>query len=381
MAGQIIKKADRKFLVRVFQGRDASGKRHYFNKLINGTKKEAQDFLNRTLTEISAGTFTVQTRLTVNAYLDQWLETAARPRLRERTFEDYREYLKRYIRPALGKGLLAEIRPLNIQKLYTDMLDRGLSPRTVRYCHAILTSALKQAVKWQILASNPASMVDLPRMQRKEMQSLSPEDAARFLDVARQDKWGVIFSVALTTGLRPEEYLGLQWKDINFESGTAVVRRALVWKRKGGGWSMQEPKTSQSRRSVPMPVSVVRELKAHRRNQAEERMRAGAAYQDDDFVFAGELGNPLLLSNLYRRHFKPILAQAGLPSSFRIYDLRHTCATLLLGAGENAKIVAERLGHSTVVLTLDTYSHVLPTMQVAATAKLEALLFERTGTE
>jgi integrase len=175
--------------------------------------------------------------------------------------------------------------------------------------------------------------------------------------------------------MRPEEYLGLQWKDINFERGTVTVRRALVWRRKGGGWILEEPKTPQSRRTIPLPVSVLRSLTEHKRKQAEERLRAGTDYQNHDFVFAGEFGTPLLTSNIFRRHFKPILTTAKLPDSIRLYDLRHTCATLLLAAGENPKVVSERLGHASIVLTLDTYSHILPTMQQAATAKLESLLF------
>jgi integrase len=139
------------------------------------------------------------------------------------------------------------------------------------------------------------------------MQALTPDEAAKFLEAAKADKWYVIFSLAIATGMRPEEYLGLQWKDLNFEAGTITVRRALVWKRKGGGWSLQEPKTSQSRRTIPLPVSVLNELREHRRKQNEERLKAGPEYQNNDFIFAGEFGNPILASNLFRRHFQPII--------------------------------------------------------------------------
>jgi integrase len=240
-----------------------------------------------------------------------------------------------------------------------------------------LSSALKQAVKWQIIPSNPATLVDLPQNHRKEMKALSPEEAKQFLDAAKKDKWFVIFSLAISTGMRPEEYLGLQWKDIDLEKGTAIVQRALVWKRKGGGWSLQEPKTSQSRRTIPLPASVVSELNRHRKKQLEERIGLGAAYQNFDFVFATEIGTPILTSNLIRKHFKPILKDAELPEDIRLYDLRHSCATLLLAVGENPKVVSERLGHATIVLTLDTYSHVLPSMQQSATAKLENLLYSK----
>lgn len=224
---------------------------------------------------------------------------------------------------------------------------------------------------------NPAMMVDLPQNHRKEMRSLSQEEAKRFLAAAKKDKWSIIFSLALSSGMRPEEYLGLKWKDIDFDKSRVTVNRALIWKRKGGGWSLQEPKTSQSRRSIPLPVSVMNELKKHRKKQLEERLKLGPAYQNFDFVFTTEIGTPILPSNLTRRHFKPILKNANLSENIRLYDLRHTCATLLLLADVNPKVVSERLGHSTVVLTLDTYSHVLPSMQQSATDELENLLYKK----
>jgi integrase len=385
MAGQIIKKGERKWLVRIFRGRDESGKRRYISKLIHGTKKAAQDYLNNTLTAISTGTFIEPSPLTLNAYLDKWLETAAKPRLRERSCEDYKEYLKRYVRDTIGTKRLSDIRPLDIQNLYSGMqTEKGLSARTIRYCHAILSSAFKQAVKWQMLIRNPCDAVDLPRQQRKEMNALTPDEAKAFLDASKSEKWYVIFELALTTGMRPEEYLALQWKDLNFEVETLTVRRALVWKRKGGGWTLQEPKTPQSRRTIPLPSSVLQSLREHRRKQNEERMKAGPDYQNNDFIFAGEFGNPILASNLYRRHFQPVIKklieESKLTKKIRLYDLRHTCATLLLAAGENPKVVSERLGHASITLTLDVYSHVLPSMQKSASDKLESLLFSKTST-
>jgi integrase len=226
-----------------------------------------------------------------------------------------------------------------------------------------------------MLAQNPASSVDIPRTVRKEMQVLTAEECGKFLETAKEDKLFVLFKLALASGMRPEEYLGLQWKDIDMEKGSVTVQRALVWNRKGGGWSFTAPKTVHSRRNIPLPESVMVALKAHRRQQSEARLKAGADYQNHDLVFASREGTPIIPRNLLSRHFKPILTRAKLPQSLRLYDLRHTCATLLLGAKEHPKIVSERLGHASVTLTLDTYSHVLPTMQQAATEKLEKILF------
>lgn len=377
MAGQIIKRGDKKWLVRIFAGRDSQGKRRYVNKTIRGTKKDANTYLSTTLVAMSRGTFVEPTTLTVGEYLDRWLHNAAHGRLRERTFADYSELLKRYVRPAIGETKLSDLRPLDIQGVYTKMQERDLSARTVRYTHAVLTSALKQAVKWLMLSHNPAASVDLPKATRKEMKALSVKEAERFLSAASEDRWGIVFALALTTGMRPEEYLALQWKDIDLGRGMATVQRVIVWNRKGGGWRFTEPKTSKSRRSIPLPASILRFLRSHKRHQGEQRLKAGAKYQPHDLVFATKEGAPLLIRNLLRRHFKPILIRAGLPESIRLYDLRHTCATLLLTANEHPKIVSERLGHSNITLTMDTYSHVLPSMQQGASEKLERILFKK----
>lgn len=377
MAGQIIKRGDDTWLVRIFMGRDAQGKRRYMNKTIKGKKKDAETYLSKTATAISTGTFVEPSPLTVSDYLDKWLQTAARGRLRERTFVDYSELLDRYVRPAIGEKRLSDLRPLHIQSLYTELRERGLSTRTVRYTHAVLSSALKQAVKWLMLAQNPASLVDVPKVARKEMQALSPEEAKRFLIESSKDRWSALFALALATGMRPEEYLALQWKDVDLGKGIATVQRALVWNRKGGGWTFTQPKTARSRRNIPLPTSVMSALKVHQRKQYEARLKAGAEYQNHDLVFATVEGTPLMMRNLLRRHFKPILKRAQLPDSIRLYDLRHTCATLLLSANEHPKVVSERLGHASVTLTLDTYSHVLPSMQQAASEKMEKMLFSK----
>lgn len=380
MAGQVIKRGNRQYLVRIFQGRDAQGKRRYVNKTIRGTKKDADKYLSKTLTAMSTGTYIEASTLSVDDYLDRWLQNAARGRVRERTFDDYSDLLTRYVRPALGKTRLCDLRPLDIQNLYTDMQDNDLSARTVRYTHAVLNSALKQAVKWLMLSQNPAALVELPKLTRKEMAALSVDEAARFLAAAREDRFALMFALALSTGMRPEEFLGLQWKDIDLETGIATVQRALVWRDKKQGWSFTEPKTAKSRRNIPLSASIVRSLASHKARQGEQRLKAGTKYENHDLVFATRDGAPLMRRNILRSHFRPILEKAGLPASIRLYDLRHTCATLLLAANEHPKVVSECLGHSNITLTLDTYSHVLPSMQQGASEKLERMLFGKTGT-
>lgn len=176
--------------------------------------------------------------------------------------------------------------------------------------------------------------------------------------------------------MRPEEYLALRWQDIDFERLSATIRRALVWNARGGGFKFLEPKTKQSRRTVMLPASIVTLIKRHKLAQSEYRLKLGSAYENHDLVFASEVGRPIHYRNLTQRYYEKILKEAGLENGgFVLYSLRHSCATLLLIAETNPKVVAERLGHTSVKMTLDTYSHVLPSMQRDATDRLESLLY------
>src|SRR5215213_734061 len=382
MAGQIIKRGDRTWLVRIFMGRDAKGKQIFHHKTIHGTKKDAEQYRNKAIREKDLGTFIEPSPITVDDYMKMWLETAARPRLRDNTYREYEGLLCRYVSPTLGGKRLSDVRPLDIQSLYASMSEKNLSARTVRFTHSVLSSAFKQAVRWRMLLQNPCGSVELPRKVSQEMRSLTPIEAARFLAEAASDRWIALFVLALTTGLRPSEYFGLKWSDVDLEHGLVTVQRSLIWRSyKSGDWYFGEPKTPRSRRRIPLPASVVRALSEHRRRQAEGRLKAGAAYRNLDLVFATSEGQPLIRLNVIQKHFKPILKRAKLPETLRLYDLRHTCATLLLAANENPKVVSERLGHSSITLTMDVYSHVLPDMQQGASDKLEGILFKKTGTE
>jgi len=319
------------------------------------------------------GVFIEPASMSFSEYFDKWLNESAKLRLAESTFENYRYLSKLYIIEKLGSSKLSDIKPFDVQKVYNSMIKSGLSARTVRYVHAILTSAFSQALKWQMLIVNPCNAVNLPKLQKVEMKAFTPEEAKRFLKFAKKDKHGLIFAFALASGMRPSEYLALKWTDIDFEKHTATVQRVLTW-RKGGGWYFAEPKTAKSRRTLPIPKNLFAELKRHKTAQSKAILKLGQFYERNNFVFATDEGKPIYLRNLRKRHFQIILENAVL-EGFRLYDLRHSMATLLLSEGINPKIVLERLGHASIVLTLDTYSHVLPTMQFDATAKLGQLLF------
>ena len=366
MAGQIVPRGKGVFTVRVFIGRDANGKRDYRNQTVKGSKKDAQALLNKLLREKDMGTLTESSRMSLNDYLDHWLETAIKPRVRTRTYEDYKGIARRYIRAPLGDKMLTQITPVNLQKVYSDLSGRGLAPRTVRYCHTVLHNALGQAVKWRMIPQNPALYVDLPRKQHREMHAMTEAEAGRFLAAAASEENHALFALLLTTGLRPSEALGLKWSDFDPRNKTLSVAR-VVTHPVGGGWAFEAPKTAKSRRSFEVPGGLAPILAEHRTKPSEN---------PHNLIFPNLNGDPLHIQNVSRVVYKRILRRAGLAESFRLYDLRHTCATLLLLAGVHPKVVSDRLGHSSISETMDTYSHVIPGMQREASDKLDTMLFK-----
>ena len=257
--------------------------------------------------------------------------------------------------------------------MYNQMVNKDLSSSTVKNTHAVLSSALKQAIKWNILFRNPAELVDLPRTTKNEEKTLTPEQAMQFIEACTYSRMKVLFTLMLSTGIRPGEALGLKWDDIDFNTNNITINRSLS--RPGGKWLLVPPKTHKARRSIPLPSVVMLDLKEHRDNQNEEKANSNdRTYNDHGFVFVTQTGEPFSDRNIIRTYFKPLLKNEGLPD-IKLYGLRHTCATLLLSYGENIKVVSERLGHADKALTLRTYAHVLPNMQEEATSKLSKMLF------
>lgn len=377
--GQLTEREKGVWTVRIYLGEDANGKRRYHNETAKGTKKDAQKRLTEILREKDLGLITESRNQTLNQFLDFWLENIAKPRLESRTFLDYSDVLRLYVRPVLGSLKITDIKSRHIQRVYGEMLGRGLSARRVKYAHAVLRSALQHAVKTDIIMRNEATLCELPKQTRKEMDYLNSDEAITFLEALNGERFQMMFSFALATGMRLQEYCALQWKDIDFERGTATVRRALVWHRTGGGYHFKQPKTAKSRRTMPLPASLLKPLQKHRIKQHEARLKLGAAWTDLDLVFPSEVGTPLNPPNITRA-FKRVLEKAKIRTSIRLYDLRHSTASLLLEAETHPKIVSERLGHSTVTLTLDTYSHVAPHLQQTASERLDEMIFKKTGT-
>ena len=369
--GSINKRGDNSWQVKLFVSVDEYGKRKFHTATFN-TKREAEQHLNKIVRELNLGTYVETPDITLNEFFKKWHESVSKIRVSERSAHGQQSIYNRYFRKTIGIKKLDKLNIMDIQKVYAGMLNRGLSAQTVKHAHSVLNCALKQAIKWNLLSRNPAEFVELPKVPRKERRVLSAEEARRFIVESNNIKHGLIFEFALLTGMRPEEYLAVKWGDIDFERNTVQVRRALV--RHNKKWSFNEPKTNRSRRTVVLPPTLVHKLVKHKSKQIIQKLKAGMLWENNDLVFCSEFGTPHSIPNLTYRYFRPILAKADIPQ-IRLYDLRHTHATLLLMAEENPKVVAERLGHSTIVQTLDTYSHVLPTMQRKATDKLERILF------
>lgn len=352
-----------KWLVRVSLGPDnAVGNRPRMAKVVNGSRKEAHRWLTEQLGKYDIGQLTeVPRRLTLGAWLDEY-RTVYRSDVEARTRFDTDWMIQRRLKPWLSCGRpLSALTPPQIQAWINELSATGLGPRSVRMTYGILRHALGQAVVLGYLQRNPATIgIKLPKLERRSPRSMTWEEAQRFLDAARHDRWYPLFLLLLTAGVRPGEAFALQWDDL--DEDVLRVRRALT-RPPGQSYQIKATKTDRAR-AIPLPAIAIRALHEHR-TALTPMLRLSEA-----FMFANVDGGPLDHSNISHRHFKPILRRACI-GPLRLYDLRHTCATLLLQDGEHVKVVAERLGHADVTLTLNTYTDVLEGMQERAAARFD----------
>lgn len=337
--------------------------------LYGKTQKEVREKLTAIRRDQDRGLPVVTERQTVGEFLARWLEEAARPKLKPKTYASYAQLIRLYIVPALGKQQLATLAPQHIQAMMNRMVKGGLSHRTARYTHAVLRRALNQAERWGLVARNVAKLVDPPRAQPHDILFLTPEQARTLLDTVRDDRLAALYSVALSLGLRQGEILGLRWEDVDLERRTVTVRKQL--QRIDRVPQLVDLKTRQSRRTINLPAPLVQQLRAHRAQQAQERLQLGQDWHDWGLVFCSTIGTPLEPRNLVRL-FKAHLQRAGLPD-VRFHDLRHSCASFLIAQGVNPRIVMETLGHSQIGLTMNTYAHVFLDAQRQAAEAMERL--------
>jgi integrase len=367
--GSITKRNDGRWMAR-FTVHTAKGpkRRHIYGR----TRQEVATKLAKAMTDRDGGIELDPSSVPVNEYLQRWLNDSVKGSVRPITFESYERLVRVHVVPALGRVKLKALSPAHLQGLYRDRLDAGLSSSTVQRLHAVIHRALKQALRWDLVPRNVSEAVDPPKAQRKEIPPLTPEQVRTLLRTAEEDRLGGLYALAITTGLRQGELFGLRWEDVDLEAGRLSVCHTLTTPK--GGRRLGPPKRSKSRRSVKLTTGAVKALRDHRERQLEEREKLAELWQDYDFVFTTQVCTPLNRHNFFRRCYKPLLQEAGLPRSIRFHVLRHTCATLLLSKNVNPKIVQELLGHANISQTMDTYSHMLPDMQDRAASAMDDIL-------
>jgi integrase len=351
-------------------GKDENGKRK--REKVRGfkTKKEAEAALRKREYEISRGSYVEPSKMLYKEVLEDWLNDKKHS-VKEQTLEGYKLMADLHIIPALGSTPVQKITAQTLQKFVTNLIDKGKSPSYVKKILAVISGSLKRAERWELIPKNPSALIDKPRISKKELTVWDKHEVEQFLKVAKNDRLYIAFLLAIMTGMRQGEILGLRWKDIDFENGVISIQQTLSH---DGKKFLTEAKTKSSIRSVILPKDVLKALRKHRALIQQEKLFA-EKYTDLDLVVCTSNGTQVNPSNL-RRTFIRLQGQAGV-TQIRFHDLRHTHATLLMQLGTNPKVVAERLGHSTTRMTLDTYTHYLPTMQEEAVEKLNTLFSDK----
>jgi integrase len=378
------KKGTSSWTIVIYTGRDPiSNKKKYEWHSVKGTKKHAEQEMSKLLTQLDSGTYVKPNKLTVGIFLEQWLRDYAKTNTAPRTFERYAEIIRLHLIPNLGSISLANLKPAHIQAYYSIELTTGrlngkggLSQQTVKHHHRVLSEALHHALKWGLVVRNVCDAVDPPKPEKREMHTIQAEDTVRLLDEAKNlEKTGgvpyyTIFYMALHTGMRRGEILALRWNDIDLDMATISVNRSLQI-LDNRTIIIREPKTQKSKRTIAMTPSLVLNLREFKINMSALKLLEGKSISQDDLIFShidGTAYNPDTVTCAFNK----IAKRAGF--KLRRHDLRHTHATLMLKSGIHPKIVSERLGHSTVAFTLDTYSHVVPGLQEAAAKKFDDMI-------
>ena len=325
------------------------------------TREVVRRKLTKAMSDRDGGLVFDDENTSVGEFLDKWLSDCVRGSVRESTFDRDSYLICVHLKPALGRIKLSKFSPVHLQGFYRDRLDAGLSASTVNKIHTVLHKALSQAVRWSLIPHNVTNAVKAPRPTPKEMRPLSSEEARRFLEAAHGNKLEALYILAITTGMRRGELLGLKWSDVDLENASVSIRRTLTRTGNGKRVALGDTKTKKSRRNIRLTPRAVDALRGHLTHQMEDIERLGDLYVDQGLVFTTSTGGPINPSNLRQRSLMPLLKRAGLPH-IRFHDLRHTCATLLLLKNVHPKFVQELLGHATIAITLDTYSHVIPGM-------------------
>jgi integrase len=376
-SGGIREKRPSVYELKFDMGRDPfTGKRRTRYATVKGTRKEAEKELRKQLHEIDTGAFVETSKITVEKFLDRWIEHVRPPKIAPKTFERYGQLVLNNIVPALGSHSLSQLKAIHIDNAWSMLLREGrkdgrggLAPQTVKHCHRLLKQALDQAVRWQLIGRNPADAVETPQVVRGTVNVLDAEQTITLLAAIQATPFYIPTLIAVMNGLRRGEVLALRWEHLDFDSGYMGVHQSLEQTKKG--LRFKETKSKRPRR-VLMPSLLAAELKKHRVKQAEELLMLGIRQTSETLVCCRHDGSPMDPENLSRQ-FPVAVAKAGLPR-ITFHTLRHSHATQMLSNGTHMKVASERLGHSSIGITMDLYSHILPGMQEEAAERVDNAL-------
>ena len=353
---------------------ELTGKRIRVYKNVKGGKREAKQVMHAMITEVEQGKLTQKNNKTVGTWMDEWL-TNYLPNIEETTRIGYKTKIRCYIKPALGDIRIQALRTEHVQQMINDMMMKGLSPKNIRDTFNNLNAAMKKAVKLRLIPYNPCEAAELPKLKKYRADVYSPEMIHQLLEKATDTDMYLPIFLLVMVGLRRGELLALRWSDIDFENNILSVRHNLV--NGENGYIIKAPKSEAGVRNIHLGGDVMSVLKTARMGYMKARLSYGAGFQDLDFVICQEDGSPYHPDSMSQK-WRRFLAANNLPK-IRLHDLRHSNATALIQAGVSPKVVQQRLGHSDVNITLNTYTHVLPQMDMEAAEKLDELVLKRTA--
>lgn len=339
---------------------EITGKRKQKWYTVEGKKEDAEKFLTKKLSELDTGLLIDTKKIKFGEYLDYWLKEYCYNNLSINTIEGYEQYINRHIKPSLGNIQLDKLKPLQLQTFYSEKLENGkingkggLSKQTVRTLHRIIHGALTQAVKWQLVVRNVADCVEPPKPKKYEAKFLDDEQTNLIINKIKDTDIYIPVIIAIYTGMRRGEVLGLSWQNINFEKKYIRVVQELSCTKQG--LKILPPKTNKSIRNIAIPDTLVKILKNHKAEQIKNKLLFGSKYQNPDMVCTYQNGK-LFYPKRFSAKFNEFLRKNDLPV-IRFHDLRHSHASLLVKIGIQPKVISERLGHSNIGITMDLYSH------------------------
>ena len=372
MRGSLRQRSKGSWQIRYERLTDQPGRRKYLSETVRGTRRDAERVLRERLASLESGTYIPKHQETVAEFLERWLQTYVTTNTMPATQYGYRNKIQRYLLPTIGAIRLQRLTSRHIETIYSGMIkEQGLSPTTVLQTHRILKEALSHAVRWELLLKNPADPVIPPRVNRRTLEIWARDEIRRFFETSNASPYRDFFHLAVLTGMRRSEVVGLQWQSVDLSAGAIRVVQTLHYIPKQG-FVKSDPKTPKARRLINLGAEGINLLHSIRGAQLESRLAAGDLWRETGYVFTNELGGPLL-PEAVSRNFALLVRNAKLPP-MRLHDLRHTFATLLLAGDVNLKVVAELLGHSTITTTADIYSHVLPPIRRDAADVIEKQL-------